>query len=110
MPIRELSDINASQGFAQLFVYVNDITLGLFSKLLLFALFIIITMGSYFVSSRTRGRGDFLSSAAVGGFVTATTGILMLSVDGLVSLTTVGITVFAEIVLVAWLLISGSSN
>lgn len=101
---------NASEGFYTIFTYVNNVTYGLFSKMVLFALFVIIAMSTFFSSKRTGGKEDFPASCAVAGFVTSGASILMLSIDGLVSVTTVIITIVITLASVLWLMMSKSSN
>lgn len=93
MAFKTLEDVNSSDGFAQIFVYVNEVSDGLFSNLLLFSLFVVIAMSSYFASQRMRGRADFKVSLVVAGFVTSGAGLIMLLVDGLVSASSVGIVI-----------------
>lgn len=83
MTYQTLENLNASKGFHTIFVYANDVTNGLFSNLLLFVLFIIIAMASYYSSVRLKGKGDFPVSLTVAGFVTTGAALLMLLVDGL---------------------------
>jgi len=110
MPHETLEDLNASEGFHVLFTYVNDVTGGIFSIMLLLSLFLVIALGTYFSALRTKGKGDLPASCAVAGFVTSSASILMLGIDGLVSVTTVVTTVVISILFVAWFFIGGSSD
>lgn len=80
-----ISNRNMSEGLHVPFVYVNDITGGLFINLLLVAIWIIFVMGSYFIQKRGVGTGDFPQSLAVGSFVTLVLAIILRLVPGLVS-------------------------
>lgn len=80
-----LSNRNLSEGLQVPFIYVNDITGGLFINLVLFAVWTIFVVGSYFIQKRGVGTGDFPQSLAVGGFVTLVLAIILRLVPGLVS-------------------------
>ena len=109
MTFETLENVNATQGFAQIFVYVNDVTNGLFSNLLLFSLFVIIAMASYLSSERLRGKGDFKVSLSVAGFVTSGAGLIMLLVDGLINTWSVVIVVILTSIFTTWMLTSSKN-
>jgi hypothetical protein len=85
MPYELLSNRNMSEGLQVPLVYVNDVSGGLFMNLLLFSVWIIFVMGSYFIQKRGVGTGDFAQSLAVGGFVTLVLAMILRLVPGLVS-------------------------
>lgn len=80
-----LSNRNLTEGLHVPFVYINDITGGLFMNLFLFAVWTIFVVGSYFIQKRGVGTGDFPQSLAVGGFVTLVLAIILRLIPGLVS-------------------------
>ena len=80
-----IETMNMSAGLQVPFIYVNEITGGLFVNLLLVAIFTIFAMGSYFIQKRSIGTGDFPMSLAVAGFVTTTFAFIMRLIPGLVS-------------------------
>lgn len=106
MTYETMEGLNASEGFHILFVYVNDVTQGLFSGMLLFALFIIVLMGSFYAKQRSTGRGDFPASFAAAGFITVTASLLMLLVPGLINTSVIAITVVVAIISVLTLALS----
>lgn len=75
-----------STGIETIFLYVNDITDGLFISMFLFSIFAILTLYSYFVSKRTTGVGNLMGSAVAGSFVTLGACIILTSVTSLVTL------------------------
>lgn len=69
---------------AGLFTYPAEVV-PVFAPLLLFALFMIALLGTYYSQKRLTGRGDFFSSFAVAGYFTAVIAIVMSLVDGLIN-------------------------
>ena len=70
---------------------------GLFPALIIISIFAIISLGSYFATTRRYGRGDFLSSLNVGGFVASIISGIMLIIPHFETLRVVVITVLVEI-------------
>ena len=89
MAYQEYSSVNASEGIHVLFIYANDVTGGLFINLLLFALFIITMIGSFFASRRQTGQGDIAVSFAVSGYFVAGASILLSLIPNMVNTFTV---------------------
>jgi len=85
MPIPLITTKNLSEGLHIPFVYVNEITSGLFINMLLFVIWTAITFGLFFNQKRQLGIGDFPMSLAIGGFVTGVVTILLSLVDGMVN-------------------------
>jgi len=85
MPYPLISTYNMSAGMQVPFQYVNVITAGVFINMLLASIWIIFAMGSYFMSKRRMGVGDFPQSLAVAGFVTTTFAFLLRMIPDLVS-------------------------
>ncbi len=105
-----IDQFNNSEGPAALFQYSNSITGGLFSRLLLFAIFMIIMLGSFFSQRRIDGNEDMAGSAAMAGFITSGAAIILSFIPGMVTTADVVITISITIVMVLWLLTSKSSN
>jgi len=74
---QSITDYNIGGGFEAPFCYVNQVTGGLFIQLLLVAIFLIFSIGAYFMQKRSVGSGDFPASLAVAGFVTSVLAILL---------------------------------
>ena len=85
MVYKELTDYNTSKGVETLFIASNDATGGLFMGMILFAVFIITFMGSYFSQQRTGGKGNVAGSFAVAGLITTTISFFMTLIDGLIN-------------------------
>lgn len=90
---------------AGLFVYSAEIV-PIFTPMLLFALFTIVLLATYFSQRRTTGRGDFFASFSVAGYFTVVVAFLMSLVDGLIDITTLSIVVVIAIIGTILLLIS----
>ena len=91
MPIQEIGQWNMSGGFHVIFQYVNYVTNGVFINMLIVSIWCIFCFGSYFFQKRTTGRGDFPTSLAVAGFVTAISTILLGLIPQLVTAVTYAI-------------------
>jgi len=106
MTFETLTDLNASEGMHVVFVHANNVTNGLFSQMLLFVLFVVIALGSFFAQQRLRGRGDFPVSASVAGLVTSGAVALMLLVPGMVHPWTAVVTFVITGIFVLWMMTS----
>lgn len=71
--------------------------------LILTALFIILSFGSYFSSVRRLGTASLSASFAVAGFVTTIIAFLMSLIPNFINAYTIGVCVILEIVFVMWL-------
>jgi len=69
-----------------------------FTPLILFALFTISLLASYFSQKRLTGRGDFMGSFAVAGYFTAVIAFIMSLVPGLIDLITLVICIVVAII------------
>lgn len=103
---KSITEYNLSAGLQVPFVYANDITGGLFIKLLLVAIWLIFSIGSYFIQKRNIGSGDFPTSLAVAGFVTSVVAILLRLVPNLVDGLTLAITIIVAGISILYLLFS----
>ena len=106
----ELNSVNTSQGLQTLFVYVNDITNGLFSRMFLTSLFVIIMVGSYFSRERMSGKGDWISSFAVAGYITFGAAIIMSFIPGMIDNLSIVICLAIAFIGTLWLLLSKDSS
>jgi len=84
MTYSTLSDYNTSEGMHVLFQYVAE-TVPVFIPLVLFAVFVIVSFGTYFSQRRLSGRGDFIISFAVAGYITVLVAYVMSLIDGLIN-------------------------
>lgn len=73
MTYTELQDLNLTfRGFLQ-FPSTDTI---IFYPLILFAIFMVFTLSTFFREIRREGKGNFLSSLAVAGFVTTAIAVI----------------------------------
>lgn len=110
MAYTEYSTVNSSEGLQVLFIYVNDVTGGLFINMFLFALFIVAMMGSFFASKRTTGQGNLAVSFAVAGYFVAGASIILSLIPNIVNIFTVIISVVVAVIGTLWLYMAESSN
>ncbi len=78
-------------GSAGLFVYVADVV-PIFTPMLLFSIFMVAMLGSYYSQKRLDGRGSFLTSLAVASYMTTIISYFMMLVPGLINVLTLSIT------------------
>jgi len=90
---------------AGLFLYPASVV-NIFIPMVLFTLYIIVLLATYFSSKRLTGRGDFFASLAVAGYFTTIIAFVMSLVSGLVNITTLVVCIIAAIVGTTLLLIS----
>lgn len=93
-----ISSINASRGFGEILVYINTVTSGFFSMLILLAIYIIILIGFY------KSRDDFTGAMAVAGFGVFVMALLFW-MGSFVNATTLGIAIGLALIGVMVLLI-----
>ena len=98
MAIELLNNRNVEDGLHVLFVYVNDITGGLFIKFFLVSVWVIVCLGIYFGQKNVLGRGDFSQGVAIAGFVTVILATLLLMVPGLMTTLTFGVVVAVAVI------------
>jgi len=106
MPYELITERNLSEGFHILFVYVNDITDGLFIRLFIFSVWCIIGFGLYFSQKRAVGTGDLPMSLAVSGFISAILTVLLQLIPNLVDLFTSTVIFILAGLSVFWFLMS----
>jgi len=86
-----------STGLAGLFLYPANVWGG-FIPLILFALFAITFMSTFFSQKRLIGKGDFIASFAVASYFVAIVAFVMSLTDGLINITTVVVCVVLTII------------
>lgn len=102
-----ISDYNTTKGpHVTLLQMPNDVSGGWFVPLLLFVLFTIVNMGTYFSQKRLFGKGDFVASFCVAGFFTAIIAIIMTAMPNVINTFTVVIAIVVAIIGFVWLIIS----
>ena len=85
------SNINFTDGFTEMFRYLNLVTNSWFSNMLLITIYVIFASGFYFA------RRDMMGGLAVGGFATFVVGLLFW-IGGLISGVTFTVVVGVAIV------------
>lgn len=102
-----ISEYNTTKGPHVLILQApNDMSGGIFVQLLLFALFMIASMGTYFSQKRLFGRADFVASFCVAGFLTAIVAIIMTAMPNVINTYTVVVAIVVAIIGFIWLIIS----
>ena len=106
MTYESITERNLSEGFHILFVYVNDITDGLFIRLFIFAVWCILAFGLYFSQKRAVGTGDLPMALAVSGFVSTILTVLLQLIPNLIDLFTSTVVFVLTGIAVFWFLMS----
>lgn len=101
-----ITNRNLSAGLQVVFLYVNDITGGLFVKMFIFCVWMIIAFGTYFAQKQTMGQGDLPVSMTVASFITAIICVLMRLIPGLMDIYTITIVIALLVLSVLWLFFS----
>ena len=107
---KTLDAVNTSSGIQTMFVYVNDVTGGLFTRMLLLAFFLILGIASYLFQKRTTGSGDLPASFAIAGFVTSGLAIMMSFIDGMIHIFDIVVTFTVTISFVLWMFMTNSKE
>jgi len=103
MTYKLLTDYNVSEGLQVPLVYVNEITNGVFINMLVFAVFIIISMGIFYAQQKKTGEGDLPVALGVGSIATFGFMVFLSLVPGLVNSTTFAIGLVITLVCILWL-------
>jgi len=105
MTYKTISDYNVSSP-EQILAYVAN-TVDIFVPMLLFSLFIITLLGTYYAQQRgPTGRGRFMSSFAVAGYFTLIVAFFMSLIPNLINTIELVITFIVAIIGTAMLLFS----
>jgi len=105
MVYKTFAEMNQSEGIQVIFSYVSEIE-PLFTPILLFVIFFISAIGSYFLERNFTGRGNLLGSLATGGFVTTVIAYVMSLIPNFINTITVIICLIITIVFVLLFLIT----
>ena len=108
MVYKTLSDLNASEPTG-LFQVVAE-AVPSFPSMMLGAIFIILTFGSYFVMQRKFGKGDLPACCTVGGLVTVVCAFIMSLIPNFIQMYVIIITIVLELIFVFWLFSSRGSE
>lgn len=103
MPHELITARNLSEGLHIPFIYINDVTGGIFIKMILLAVWAIVTFGLYFSQKKAIGVGDFPVAVGVSGLVLAVFTILLRLVPGLVDGVTFAVVLIISLISVLWL-------
>lgn len=76
-----LGSYAVDSGAEILFCYVNDVTGGVFMNFLYVGIFIVMALGSFFITKKATGSGDFPVSMAVGSWTALIFSVLMKIID-----------------------------
>jgi len=79
-----ISNRNIADGFHIIFIYLNDVTGGLFIRLFIFSIWLFITFGLFYSQKRESTKERLSSSMAVGGFITSIITILLRLIPNLI--------------------------
>ena len=70
MVYQELQTYAISESPEIILCYVNDVTAGLFMSMFFLAVWMIMTFGSFYMTKKATGSGDFPVSMTLGSFTT----------------------------------------
>ena len=87
----QLETVNATN-ITAILGYTSSINPGFF-PLMLFGLFVIVTLGSYFSQKRLSGTGDFFGSATVGSYLTTIVALFLFFMPGVLDIYTVVVSI-----------------
>lgn len=104
MTYQTLDQYNTTDGMHTLLSYTADVV-PIFIPMILFAIFTISCIGSYFASIRMNNVGDFPASFAAAGFITSIIATMMGALD-IINLSTLSLTYGITIMGVLWLYFS----
>lgn len=101
-----ITNRNMSEGLHVLFVYINDITNGVFMQTLLFMIWSVVVFGIYFAQKSQSSSGDFPMCLAVGGVIVVIFATLMRLIEGLLDPITYTITIVVALISVIFFFFS----
>ena len=87
MAYKTLDSVDTSEGLHTLYTYANGVV-PILTPLILFAIFIVTLLGSYFSITRLRGDANFSSCFAVAGVFISVVATFMSFIPGFINLTT----------------------
>ena len=77
-------------GVAGIFTYVANVV-PIFTPMLLFTIFIVAMLGSYYAQKRMEGKSSFLASFAVASYMTTIIAYFMMLIPGLINVLTLSV-------------------
>lgn len=110
MPYTSITSYNMTEGFQTIFVYVNEVSGGIFINFLLFIIWFGVSLGIFFSQKKMTAQGDFPMSLAVGGFVTAIITILFKLIPNLINNYTYMVVLVASTLSMLWFLSTKKDN
>lgn len=96
MPYETLNQANVSSA-SGIFIYVADVV-PVFTPMLLFTLFIITLLGTYYSQKRLERGSSFLTSFAVAGYVTVVIAYSMMLIPGFINVLTLSVVTVVAII------------
>jgi len=93
---KTLGEANVSSP-EHIFQYVAEVE-PFFWPMGLLALFVIITLSTYFSEERRTGRGDFWTSFAVAGYITSIASFILMLIPGVVNILTVVVILIMSVI------------
>ena len=108
MTYEVITERNLTEGFGTVFVYINDVTGGLFASLLIFGIMIGFTIALMLVQKRQSGQADFPVAFLVGSFVSFISAVLLGLLPGMVNAVTY--TIVVVLLVVAFLMVLGNQD
>ena len=105
MPYQTIGEFNVTSGTDRIFLYVADVV-PIFTPMMMFSIFIITLLGTYFIQRRLSGQANFASSFAVAGYFTLVIAFFLTLLEGMVNALTLSVCVIVAIIGTAWLLLS----
>lgn len=106
MVYENLANRNVSEGFHVIFIYLNDITNGLFINTFLVVIWLIVMLGVFKHQKAEIYNGDMPSACAVASFVVTIVTILLRLIPSLISNMTLGVVIAIMIISLLWLFYS----
>ena len=100
-----LDTVNTSRGVYPLFVYANEIV-PIFNPMLLFFIYFVAALGSFFAQKRLAGTSDLPASLTVAGMITSVIAILFSLIPGMINLGVVVLIIGITILSFIWLVFS----
>ena len=97
MAYQTLDEFNVTAGGYRILLYVAD-TVPIFFPMVLFTIFMVIMMGTYFARKRMVGTSSFITSMAVAGYITTIISFIMMLIPNLVNGLTVAVCLVVSII------------
>jgi hypothetical protein len=99
------SDMNQSGGLEQILIYVVN-NIPLLPNLILFFIFLIISIGGYSIESKRREGANILVWFAIASYMVSVLSLVLFLTDGIINLYVVVLTIVLSIIFTAVLFLS----